>query len=136
MARPPRRFAAHFAPGSVRDLAGVRDGLAAHAFQLVDARPAPRFRGEAPEPRAWVKTGRIPGSRNVPSSEVVAEGRLKDADALRAAFAAGGVDLARPIVTSCGSGVNAATLSLALDVLGVGGDRALRRLVDGMGRAG
>ena len=117
--RPPRRFVAHFDPASLRDLAGVRDGLATQSFQLVDARPAARFRGEAPEPRPWVKTGRIPGSLNVPSSDLIADGRLKDAAALRAAFTAAGVDLARPIVTSCGSGVNAATLSLALDVLGV-----------------
>jgi thiosulfate/3-mercaptopyruvate sulfurtransferase len=117
--RPPRRFVAHFDAASVRDLAGVRDGLATHAFQLVDARPAARFRGEAPEPRTWVKTGRIPGSLNVPSTELIADGRLKDAPALRAAFASAGVDLTRPIVTTCGSGVNAATLSLALDMLGV-----------------
>jgi thiosulfate/3-mercaptopyruvate sulfurtransferase len=119
VARPPRRFIAHFDPAAVRDLAGVRDDLAAHAFQLVDARPAPRFRGEAPEPRAWVKTGHIPGSLNVPSTDLIADGSLKDAPALRAAFASAGVDLTRPIVTSCGSGVNAAMLSLALDMLGV-----------------
>jgi thiosulfate/3-mercaptopyruvate sulfurtransferase len=117
--RDARAFVTTFDPDSVRDLAGVRDGLKRHSFQLVDARPAARFRGEAPEPRAWVKTGRVPGSLNVPSSELIADGRLKDDAALRAAFAAGNVDLARPIVTSCGSGVNAAALSLALDVLGV-----------------
>jgi thiosulfate/3-mercaptopyruvate sulfurtransferase len=100
-------------------MAGVRDGLKQHAFQLVDARPAARFRGAAPEPRPWVKTGRIPGSLNVPSTELIADGRLKDDAALRSAFAAGHVDLSQPIVTSCGSGVNAAALSLALDVLGV-----------------
>ncbi|CAN5296855.1 3-mercaptopyruvate sulfurtransferase [soil metagenome] len=119
MKRPPRQFAAHFDPASVVDLAAVRDGVAAHAFQLVDARPAPRFLGGAPEPRSWVKTGRVPGSFNVPSTELIADGRLKDPESLRKAFASGGVDLGQPIVTSCGSGVNAATLSLALDVLGV-----------------
>ena len=117
--RPAGGFVPHFDPASVRDLAGVRDGLADQSFQLVDARPAARFRGEAPEPRPWVKTGRIPGSFNVPSSDLIADGRLKDAATLRAAFTAAGVDLSRPIVTSCGSGVNAAALWLALDVLGV-----------------
>ncbi len=118
--RPHRRFTAHFDADAVRDLAAVRDGVATKSFQLVDARPAPRFRGEAPEPRAWVKSGHVPGSLNVPTGELVgADGRLKDAPALREAFTSAGVDLARPIVTSCGSGVNAATLSLALDILGV-----------------
>ena len=117
--RSPRRFSARFDPAVVRDLEQVRAGIATGAFQLVDARPAARFLGEAPEPRPWVKTGRIPGSRNVPSSDLVADGRLKDADTLRHLFIAAGVDLTKPIVTSCGSGVNATTLSLALDVLGV-----------------
>jgi thiosulfate/3-mercaptopyruvate sulfurtransferase len=102
VARAPRTF-------------GVERG----SFQLVDARPEPRFRGAAPEPRSWVKTGRVPGSLNVPSGAIIEDGRLADDATLRAAFAAGGVDFARPIVTSCGSGVNAAALSLALDVLGV-----------------
>jgi thiosulfate/3-mercaptopyruvate sulfurtransferase len=117
--RPPRRFAARFDANAVRNLGEVRTNMTAKTFQLVDARPAGRFFGEAPEPRSWVKTGRVPGSLNVPSGDLVADGKLKDDGALRAAFAAGGVDLSRPIVTSCGSGVNAATLSLALDILGV-----------------
>jgi thiosulfate/3-mercaptopyruvate sulfurtransferase len=117
--RAPRTFTTHFDPSVVADLAEVRAGLANGKFQVVDARPAPRWRGEAPEPRPWVKTGRIPGSHNVPSTDLIADGKLKDAGALRRAFLDNGVDLAKPIVTSCGSGVNAATLSLALDVLGV-----------------
>jgi thiosulfate/3-mercaptopyruvate sulfurtransferase len=117
--RPPRTFNATPAKYPVRDLNEVRDGIAAGAFQLVDARPAARFRGEAPEPRSWVKSGHVPGSHNVPASELLVDGQLKDAAALRAAFAAGGVDLARPVVTSCGSGVNAAILSVALETLGV-----------------
>ena len=116
---PPRRFTARFDPASVRDFAAVREGIEAKAFQVIDGRPAARFRGEAPEPRDWVKTGRIPGSLNVPSTELTANGRLKDPETLRNIFTAAGVNLAKPIVTSCGSGVNAATLSLALDVLGV-----------------
>jgi thiosulfate/3-mercaptopyruvate sulfurtransferase len=117
--REPRTFITRFDPSTVRDMSEVRDAIKAKTFQLVDARPAPRFRGEAPEPRNWVKSGHIPGSYNVPSSALLADGRLKEADAIKAAFAAGGVDLDRPIVTSCGSGVNAAILTLALETIGV-----------------
>jgi thiosulfate/3-mercaptopyruvate sulfurtransferase len=117
--REPRTFIARFDPSVVRDLRQVRDGVAAGTFQLVDARPAARFRGEAPEPRNWVKSGRVPGSYNVPASELLVDGRMKEPEAIRAAFAAAGVDLARPIVASCGSGVNATILTLALDTLGI-----------------
>jgi thiosulfate/3-mercaptopyruvate sulfurtransferase len=119
--RAPRRFHARFDPGVVVDLAAVRKNLDTQRFQLVDARPAARFRGEAPEPRPWVKTGRVPGSFSVPQADLIADGRLKNDSGLRQAFVVAGVDLDRPIATSCGSGVNAATLSLALDILGVKG---------------
>jgi thiosulfate/3-mercaptopyruvate sulfurtransferase len=92
--------------------------LAGKTAQVVDARPADRFRGEAPEPRPGLRSGHIPGSRNVPSTSVVENGLLLAPDRLRAAFAAGGVDLDQPVVTSCGSGVSAAVLWLALDALG------------------
>ncbi len=118
--RQRRRFAARFDPDAVKNMAQVRDGLAAEALQLVDARSAKRFRGEAPEPRGWVRSGRIPGSLNVPHTHLVTDGRLKEPDAVRRAFVDAGVDLAAPIVTSCGSGVTAAVLSLALDTIGVG----------------
>ena len=117
--RPPRRFHARLDPDAVRDLAAVRANLDTRGFQLVDARPAARFTGEAPEPRPWVKAGRVPGSFNVPMGDLVVDGRLKEPEALRARFVAAGVDLDKPIVTSCGSGVNAAMLTLALDILGV-----------------
>jgi thiosulfate/3-mercaptopyruvate sulfurtransferase len=117
--RPPRTFRARFRDGSVYDLDAVREGLVAGQIQLVDARPAARFWGEAPEPRPWVRTGRVPGSLNLPAASLIENGQLKSPEALRQAFVAAGVDLAKPIVTSCGSGVNAATLNLALDILGV-----------------
>jgi thiosulfate/3-mercaptopyruvate sulfurtransferase len=117
--RPPRTFHTRFDRDAVCDLAQVRENLDRHAFQLVDARPAARFAGEAPEPRPWVRTGRVPGSFNVPMTDLVADGSLIDPAALRARFAGAGVDLDKPIVTSCGSGVNAAVLTLALDILGV-----------------
>jgi thiosulfate/3-mercaptopyruvate sulfurtransferase len=118
-ARLPRTFIPSFRESLVYDLARVKTEVERGDTQLVDARPAARFRGEAPEPRSWVKSGHVPGSFNVPSSELIAGGRLKDPAELRAAFASAGLDLERPIVTSCGSGVNAATLNLALEILGV-----------------
>lgn len=121
--RKPQIFKASFNAAMVRDLAEVRRGTAESSLQLVDARPSGRFIGEAPEPRPWVKSGHIPGSLNLPSTAIVADGRLKDPDAIRQAFDAAGVDLDRPIVTSCGSGVNAAVLTLALETIGVAAER-------------
>ncbi|HEY2186477.1 MAG TPA: 3-mercaptopyruvate sulfurtransferase [Xanthobacteraceae bacterium] len=117
--RPPRLFRAREpAPGRVASLDSMRAALAGRTVQVVDARPADRFRGEAPEPRPGLRSGHMPGAFNVPSSEIVAGGRLAPAEKIRAAFAASGVDLERPIITSCGSGVSAAVLWLALDALG------------------
>ena len=116
---PPTRLSAAFEPGLVRDLSAVRGLAESRAAQLIDARAAGRFRGEAPEPRAGLRSGHMPGACNVPWNGVVNEdGTMKSAEALRAAFEAGGVDLARPIVTTCGSGVSAALLALALARLG------------------
>jgi thiosulfate/3-mercaptopyruvate sulfurtransferase len=103
----------------VRDLGAVKAALAEAGAQLVDARAAARFRGEAPEPRPGLKAGHMPGALNLPwSGLVTAEGKLKSAADLHAAFDAAGVDLSRPIVTTCGSGVSAATLALGLARLG------------------
>lgn len=101
----------------VADIADVTELLANGAAQVVDARSAARFRAEAPEPRATLRSGHMPGALNLPFNEVVrADGTLKAADELAAAFSH--VDLTRPIVTSCGSGVTAAVLALALARLG------------------
>jgi thiosulfate/3-mercaptopyruvate sulfurtransferase len=116
--RQPRRFSARKPADVVASLEKIQRVLADGSAQVVDARPADRFRGEAPEPRPGVRSGHIPGSLNVPHTELVQDGRLLPPDRLRRAFAAGGVDLDRPIVTSCGSGVSAATMWLALDALG------------------
>jgi len=114
---PPKAFAARKRGDVVASLAQVEEALASRSAQVVDARSAERFRGEAPEPRAGVRSGHIPGSHNVPSSSVVKDGSLLPHDQLRQAFAAGGLDLDKPIITSCGSGVSAAILWLALDAL-------------------
>ncbi|WP_304616627.1 3-mercaptopyruvate sulfurtransferase [Paracoccus sp. (in: a-proteobacteria)] len=87
--------------------------------QIVDARAPERFRGEAPEPRPGLRAGHIPGSLNLPFGRLLNEdGTLKAPDDLREAFAQAGVDLARPVITTCGSGVTAAILFLALERIG------------------
>ena len=104
----------------LRTKADVLANIASGAAQVVDARGAPRFAGGAPEPRPGIAPGHIPGARNVPYAALFApDGTYKDEDALRAVFAAAGVDLARPVIATCGSGVTACALLFALDRLGV-----------------
>lgn len=95
--------------------------LASHekTAQLVDARPAARFNAEADEPRPGLKRGHIPGALNVPWTDLVIKGQLKTTDELQAVFRRQGVDLTQPIIASCGSGVTAAVVMLALATLGV-----------------
>lgn len=108
-----------FDPGLVRDLEAVRATLAAQDAQVIDARPGPRFRGEVPEPRAGLRGGHMPGALNVPwNSLIAADGTMRPASDIAAAFRAAGTDLDGPIVTSCGSGVSASLLALALARLG------------------
>jgi len=114
----PRAFTPRLNHAFVASLDDVRRTLAAGSAQVVDARPADRFEGRASEPRPGVRSGHIPGSLNLPFVEIVEHGRLKRGLALHQAFAARGVDLARPIVTSCGSGVTAAVLALAVEEAG------------------
>ena len=116
--RPAKTFAAKRPPPIVAGPADIQKALNERRAQVVDARPADRFRGEAPEPRPGLRSGHIPGSLNVPSSSVVENGSLLAPDRLRAVFAAGGLDLDKPVITTCGSGVSACTLWLALDTLG------------------
>jgi len=103
----------------VRDVTQVAQASKLGTRQIVDARSPARFRGDAPEPRAGLRAGHIPGSRNVYYADLLnADGTMKDPDALGAVFVAAGVDLDQPVITSCGSGVTAAILSLALERLG------------------
>ena len=111
-------FKARLEPGLVRDLDAVRRALDDHGAQIIDARATGRFTGDIPEPRAGLRGGHMPGALNLPWSSLVADGALKPPAALKAAFEAAGVDLAAPIVTTCGSGVSAAALALALAVIG------------------
>lgn len=89
--------------------------------QIVDARPAGRFNGQVAEPRPGLRSGHIPGALNVPWTELVINGELKTTDELNEIFARQGVDFERPIIASCGSGVTAAVVVLALTTLGVNG---------------
>lgn len=120
-APPPRErhFTSRYSNDLVRDKNQVRRALSSGKEQLVDARPAARFTGEAPEPRPGLRSGHMPGALNVPASSVIApDGTMKPADQLQAVFEAAGVDLARPIITTCGSGITASILALALARLG------------------
>lgn len=117
--KPHGEFKAHPDPDLVRNLDQVRAGLEDGSVQVLDARAADRFAGVAPEPRPGLRAGHMPGARNLPWQGIVtAEGVLAANAELEHAFARAGIDLGRPIVTTCGSGVSAAILAIALARLG------------------
>lgn len=114
-----RHFTARRDAGLVRDVTQVAATAKLGDAQILDARSPERFRGEAPEPRLGLRSGHIPGSRNLPWNQLLNPDRtMKDVPALRAAFEAAGIDVARPVITTCGSGISAAILSLALERVG------------------
>lgn len=103
----------------VRDVTQVSAAAKLNTHTIIDARSAERFRGEAAEPRAGLRSGHIPGSRNVPFATLFnGDGTMKSTDEIGAIFEAAGVDMSKPAITTCGSGVTAAILSLALERLG------------------
>ncbi|MEN0617253.1 3-mercaptopyruvate sulfurtransferase [Klebsiella indica] len=114
-------FDGRFDPQVIKRLTDVL--LVSHegSAQIVDARPAARFNGIVAEPRPGLRKGHIPGALNVPWTELVMNGELKTVDELNEIFARQGVDFTRPIIASCGSGVTAAVVVLALTTLGVNG---------------
>ncbi len=117
--RQQRHFSARLNAELVRDVADVRGLIGSKAVQIVDARAAARFEGSVPEPRAGLRSGLIPGWRNGRFATLLnADGTLRPAGELEAIFAKAGVDPARPVVASCGSGVTAGVVALALAVLG------------------
>jgi thiosulfate/3-mercaptopyruvate sulfurtransferase len=116
--RAPRTFNARLNRAAVAAVADVQRALATGTAQVVDARAADRFRGEAPEPRPGLRSGHMPGARNVPFGGVLDGDRLASPEKIAAAFKTGGVDVDRPVITSCGSGVTAAILTFALAALG------------------
>jgi thiosulfate/3-mercaptopyruvate sulfurtransferase len=114
-----RHFTVWADTSSVRDLVSIRDNLKTNAAQIVDARPAGRFAGVDPEPRPGVRPGHMPGAKSLPAANLyTAEGKLKDQEGLKAAFAEAGVDPLQPIIATCGSGVTAASIVLAATILG------------------
>jgi thiosulfate/3-mercaptopyruvate sulfurtransferase len=116
----PAIFVTDFHATRVRGLGDMRDNLETHAELVVDARAAGRFDGTAPEPRPGLPSGHIPGAVNVPAGELLGGGqKMLPPEALRARFAAAGVDGTRPVVTSCGTGVSAAVLTLGLHLAGL-----------------
>jgi thiosulfate/3-mercaptopyruvate sulfurtransferase len=116
----PRKFTARFHPAMLRGKQELVENLATRREQVVDARARARFEGSVAEPRPGLRAGHIPGSRSLPSDQLTDRETktLLPAAQLRALFEAAGVDLARPVVTSCGSGVTAGALAFALHLIG------------------
>lgn len=117
----PASFSAQLDPSVIKNANDVLLATQTHSAQIVDARAAARFRGEVTEPRAGLRQGHIPGSHNVPWGDLVKDGALKSNEELKAIFAAAGVTFEQPIIVSCGSGVTAAVVVLALTTLQVNG---------------
>ncbi|WP_135210114.1 3-mercaptopyruvate sulfurtransferase [Vitreimonas flagellata] len=116
--RAERHFTARYRGDLVRNASDVRKAIA-DAKTILDARPAPRFRGETPEPRAGLKSGHMPGARSLPAGSLINEnGSLRSKEELEELFAAAGADPSQPAICSCGSGVTAAIIALALARLG------------------
>jgi thiosulfate/3-mercaptopyruvate sulfurtransferase len=119
---PPVHRTRHFTPRPnhliLRDADQVKENLTTKREQVVDARSPGRFLGTEPEPRPGVRSGHIPGSKNLHYQKLLnPDGTLRKAEALAATFREAGIDVAKPIVTSCGSGVTAAIVLLALEVI-------------------
>jgi thiosulfate/3-mercaptopyruvate sulfurtransferase len=116
----PGNLVARFEPSQVRSKAQLLENLATRVEQVIDARSAPRFQGREAEPRPGLRSGHIPGSLNLPFASLTEAltGELKPAEALEDLFAAAGLDLSRPVVTTCGSGVTAGALAFALHLIG------------------
>jgi len=103
----------------VKDVTEVAAASKLRDWEIVDARAADRFRGEAPEPRPGLRMGHIPGSKNLPWNDLLnADQTMKSLDDLKALFEGAGVDLSKPVISTCGSGVNACILDLALAMIG------------------
>ncbi len=120
---PPMRSERHYTPLQnteiIRDLDEMKALLKKPSAQIVDARPAARFEGREAEPRPGLRSGHMPGAKNVPSQSLLnADGTFKSEGQLAQLFKAAGIDVAKPVVTTCGSGVTASMLALALAVVG------------------
>lgn len=114
----PSAFVSKFDKSRVAELADMREIVGSGAAQIADARSPGRFGGTEPEPRPGIRSGHMPGARNVPASSLSENGSLLPLDRLRAKLEEAGLDLTKPVITSCGSGVTAAVITLALESLG------------------
>ncbi|MDJ0613309.1 MAG: 3-mercaptopyruvate sulfurtransferase [Rhizobiaceae bacterium] len=107
-------FTANYKAAKVANLASIEANLAKKAFEVIDARPRERFNGKAAEPRPGLRSGHIPGSKSAPASQFVRDGKLVDINTLERHFRKLHIDADTPVITTCGSGVTAAILALAL----------------------
>jgi len=123
----PNFFHVDFDAARVASLQDMLKIVATGESQVADARPAGRFTGDDPEPRAGVRGGHMPGAKSLPASSLSKDGKLLPPEELRQRFEDAGVDLSKPVVTSCGSGITAAVITLALETLG----HSANRLYDG-----
>ncbi|MCT7375304.1 3-mercaptopyruvate sulfurtransferase [Chelativorans salis] len=114
----PTAFMPHFDKSRVAHLTDMRRIVEERSAQVADARPSGRFTGAEPEPRTGVRSGHMPGAINVPATSLSEDGSLLPPDRLRERLEEAGLDLSKPVVTSCGSGVTAAVITLALESLG------------------
>ncbi len=113
-------FRTDFRPTRLRGIGDILGGLESKNETILDARPGARFRAEVPEPRAGMRSGHMPGAVSLPYTELLAPDQtLLPADQLRQRFAQAGIDGSRPVVTSCGSGVTATILTLAMTLAGL-----------------
>lgn len=121
--QPPKRSERHYSPLQnteiIRDLDDMKALIAKGGAQIVDARPAGRFEGKDAEPRPGLRQGHMPGAKNIPSQALLnGDGTFKSTEELAALFKSAGINVAKPVVTTCGSGVTASMLALALAALG------------------
>jgi thiosulfate/3-mercaptopyruvate sulfurtransferase len=123
----PSVFHADFDAGRVASLADMRRIVETRESQIADARGPGRFAGTEPEPRSGVRSGHMPGARNLPYSVLSENGKLLPKERLREVIEGAGIDLSKPVITSCGSGITAAAITLALETLG----HTQNRLYDG-----
>ena len=123
----PNIFHVDFDASRVASLDEMKRIVASGESQIADARPPGRFTGEDPEPRAGVRGGHMPGAKNLPASTLSRDGKLLPPEELKRRLEEAGVDLSKPVVTSCGSGITAAAITLALETLG----HSANRLYDG-----